>query len=134
MIDRAYLEGLFGTGEIQQLAGGTDPASDARVQEAIARAKDEAESRLAPRYEIPVPTPTEELKERVADLVRARLYVTARPEYVDQRADLARQYLDQAAQGRREIQGLTLKHRTAAGMATRTRRDRIFTQDTLRGI
>lgn len=133
MIDRAYLENLFGTHEIEQLAGGVDAASDVRVQEAIARAKEEAESRLAPRYEIPVLTPTEELKERVADLTRARLYTTARPEYVDKRTDLARQYLDQAAQGRREIQGLTLKHRTAAGMGTRSMADRVFTRDTMSG-
>lgn len=133
MIDRAHLEALFGAREIEQLSGGPagNADADALVDDAIQRATEEAQSRLSIRYTVPIADPTVELMERVADLARARLYTTKRPDYVQERADDARSYLDSAARGRREIVGLTPRAQTNAGIGLRGRADRTFTRESL---
>ena len=137
MIDRDYLEQVFGSVEIEQLAGGPDgdAAADSRVDDAIALATDEANSRLSPRYSTPITNAPREVQEHVAHLARARLYPTSLPEYVAEQRTQARSYLDQAASGRREILGLTPRNRGRVSIyGKRGRRDRDMTRESLEGM
>ena len=134
LIARADLEQQFGKSEIDQLVG-TDAQADARLTDAIERTETEIESRLGERFVLPV-QPTVEIKEIAGTLVRARLYVHNPPEWITEAAAEKRRYLDEAARGKRGIQGLETKgsERKSVTRTTKTREDRTFTEESLQGF
>lgn len=131
LVERADLEQQFGKSEIDQLVG-TDAQADARLTDAIERTETEIESRLGERFVLPL-QPTLEVKEIAGVLVRARLYVHNPPEWITEAAAEKRRYLDEAARGKRGIQGLQVQgaERKSATRTTKTRADRTFTDESL---
>ncbi|MFP4137478.1 MAG: phage protein Gp36 family protein [Halomonas sp.] len=134
-----FLARYLDADEARQLLGqnadGEVPAQGRETAElAIERAGMELNSRLAPRYPVPVPHPPAELEDAVGALARRRLYTFSPPESVTQEAERVRAYLDEAGQGVRQIHGLSpaaTPPAGASGAGLRGRADREMTRETL---
>ncbi len=133
-IDKAYLYARFGAELVRQLADrdGSGNADDETIDQAIAAADARIDSYLRIVYDVPLADPPAEVKDASADLAFARLWTGERPEHVTRAHDAAVAFLRDLAAGRAAISSTEIRADSqAAGVASHTADDRLFTRDTL---